>query len=72
MPKHLGLNFQMQLLYLKPDTDNTKLLNNIKNMSDVRKVQFIDEAMVKIDKNDVSVYVMEDYSKKETDTVYRG
>jgi len=67
-----GVELSNAVAVLKPDTDHTKLVENIKNMSDVRKVQFIDEAMVMIDKNEVSVYVMEDYSRKETDTVYQG
>lgn len=67
-----GIELSNAIAVLKPDTDNAKLIKNIKNMSEVRKVQFIDEAMVKIDKNQVSVYVMDDYSRKEADTVYQG
>lgn len=67
-----GIELSNAIAVLNPDTDNTKLIEDIKNMTDVRKVQFIDTSMVKIDKNEVSVYVMDDYSKKETCTVYQG
>jgi putative ABC transport system permease protein len=67
-----GVELSNTVAYLKPDINSTKLFNNINNISDVRKVQYIDEAMAKIDKIDVIVFVMDDYSKKETDTVYQG
>lgn len=67
-----GIEISNAVAVLNSDADSTKLVENIKNMNDVRKVQFIDETMIKIDNNDVNSYVMEDYSKKETDTVYKG
>ena len=67
-----GVELSNAIAILKPDTDNTRLVENIKNMSGVRKAQFIDEAMVKVDKHEVSTYVMDDYSRKETDSVYEG
>jgi putative ABC transport system permease protein len=67
-----GIELSNAVAVLKTDTDNALIIKNIKNMSGVRKVQFIDETMVKIDENQVSAYVMEDYSTKETNTVYKG
>jgi len=67
-----GTELSNAIAVLKKDTDNSLQVKDIKNMSGVRKVQFIDSTMVKIEKNEVSVYVMEDYSKKETNTVYQG
>lgn len=67
-----GFELSNAVAVLKPEINNTKFFDNIKNMNDVRKVQFIDEAMVKINNTEVSSYVMDDYSKKETDTVYKG
>lgn len=67
-----GVELSNTLAILKPDTNNTRLIEDIKNMSGVRKTQFIDEAVVKIDKHEISTYVMDDYSRKETDTVYEG
>lgn len=67
-----GIELSNAIVVLNPDNDNTMLFDNIKNRKDVRKAQFIDEAMVKMDDNNVSVYVMEDYSGKETNTVYQG
>jgi putative ABC transport system permease protein len=67
-----GIELSNAFAVLNPDTDNTRLIEGIKNISGVRKVQFIDSAVIRIDKNEVSVYIMDDYSKKETSTVYQG
>lgn len=67
-----GMEISNAIAVLNADVDNTKLVENIKNMSDVREVQFIDQTTIKIDDNDVFTYVMDDYSAKETNTVYEG
>jgi len=67
-----GVELSNAVAVLKPDSDTTKFIEDIKNRNDVRKLQFIDQAMISIDKNQVSAYVMEDYSGKETNTVYQG
>ncbi len=67
-----GIEISNAVAVLNPDADSTKLVENIKSMSEVRKVQFIDEVILRIDNNDVTAYVMDDYSNKETDTVYKG
>ena len=67
-----GIEISNAVAVLNPDADSTKLVENIKSMSEVRKVQFIDEVTLRIDNNDVTAYVMDDYSNKETDTVYKG
>lgn len=67
-----GVELSNALAIFKPDSDDARLVEDIKNMSGVRKIQFIDEEVVKIDKHEISTYVMDDYSRKETDTVYEG
>jgi len=67
-----GVELSNAVAVFKPDTDSTKLIVDINNMSNVRKVQFIDTTKAFIDKNEVNIFVMEDYSEKETDTVYEG
>lgn len=67
-----GIEIANAVASLNPDTDNTDLIRNIENMSEVRKVQYIDMVKANLGDNDVYVTVMEDYSKKETDTVYQG
>jgi putative ABC transport system permease protein len=67
-----GIEISNVIAALKPDLDQAELIENIKNMSDVRKLQFIDQVMVKADKSEVLVYVMDDYSTKETVTIYEG
>ena len=67
-----GVELSNAVAIIKPDSDTTKFLDNIENWNEVRKVQFIDQAMVSIDKNQIIAYVMEDYSSKETNSVYQG
>lgn len=67
-----GVEISNAIAVLNPNADNTKLMNSIDNLNDVRKVQFVDTAMIKIDNYDVPAYVMDDYSKKEINTVYAG
>jgi putative ABC transport system permease protein len=67
-----GVELSNAVAVLNPKADNVKLVEKINNLSNVRKVQFIDETMIKIENNDVSVYVMDDYTKKETNTIYEG
>jgi len=67
-----GIEISNALAVMNPETDNTKIEESIKNMSGVWKTQYIDETMVKYDNTDASTFVMDDYSKKETNTVYEG
>lgn len=67
-----GIELSNAIAVLNHETDNEQFVKEIKSLKGVRKVQFIDETMVKIDDNDTITYVMEDYSKKETNTVYEG
>lgn len=67
-----GVEISNAIAVLNPNADNTKLMNSIDNLNDVRKVQFVDTAMLKIDNYDIPAYVMDDYSKKEINTVYAG
>jgi putative ABC transport system permease protein len=65
-----GIELSNAIAVIKPGQD--QLIEKIKAMKEVRKVQYIDESLIKIDNNEVSVHIMEDYSKKETHTVYQG
>jgi putative ABC transport system permease protein len=67
-----GVELSNAVAVLNPDMDNTELIENIKNMEGVRKVQFIDQVKLMVDGNEVYSYVMKDYATKETDTVYEG
>ncbi|WP_438447064.1 ABC transporter permease [Gorillibacterium sp. sgz5001074] len=67
-----GIELSNAIAILKPDRDHAQLIDSLKNRSEVRKVQFIDQATLKMENNDVKAFVMDDFSTKETDTVYRG
>lgn len=67
-----GVELSNAIAVLKPDEGQQSIVDKISKMKEVRKVQFLDETMVNIDKSEVSVYVMKDYSNKETITLYKG
>lgn len=59
-------------VFLKPTADQTKLVKEIKAMNGVRKVQFLDEVKGSVENSSCDLYYMDNYSAKETDTVYDG
>jgi putative ABC transport system permease protein len=67
-----GTEISNAVAVLPSEGDQASLVKGIKNRSGVRKVQFIDQATIRIEKNDVTTYVMDDYSARETNTVYKG
>lgn len=67
-----GTEISNALAVLKPNADNKELVDSIDSLKDVRLVQFVDTAMIRIDNYDVPAYIMDDYTKKETNSVYRG
>ncbi|MBH1941743.1 ABC transporter permease [Mobilitalea sibirica] len=67
-----GIELSNAVAVFKPEADRETIMEELKIMEEVRKVQYIDEVFVNVDGNEISVYVMEDYSNKETDTVYEG
>jgi putative ABC transport system permease protein len=67
-----GIELSNAVAVLNPNADNAELVDKIAAMDDVRKVQYIDTAMVKIENYNVPAYVMDDYSEKETNSVYSG
>ena len=67
-----GIELSNAAAILKPDVNNKEMADDILAMEDVSKVQFIDDQTVKIDSNDIALFVLEDFSKKETDSIYEG
>ena len=67
-----GVELSNAIAILEPDADRTDIADQIRSMEGVRKANFIDEALVNIEDTEVAVYIMEDYSQRETDTVYEG
>lgn len=67
-----GIELSNVIAVFKPGEDNTALAESVKNLEEVRKVQYIDTAMVKLGGDEVAAFVMEDFSGKETNTVYEG
>ncbi len=67
-----GIELSNAVVVFKPDTDVSKEVDEIRKLEEVRKVQFIDEVIINIDDVEVSSYIMDDYSGKETRTVYTG
>lgn len=67
-----GIELSNVMAVLNPDADHTKLVGSIRNMDGVRKVQFIDQTRIKIENNSVTAFVMDDFTNRETNTVYKG
>ena len=67
-----GMELSNASVVFNARTDNSAIFSAIKNMPHVQKVQYIDTDTVKINNSDTSVTVMQDYSTKKTNTVYKG
>lgn len=67
-----GLEICNAIAVLNPEKDHSLIIKEIEKLSTVRKVQYLDEAKIKVDGMEVSTYIMEDYSKKESILVYNG
>jgi putative ABC transport system permease protein len=67
-----GIEISNALAVIRPDIESEDVAAKIRRLEDVRKAQFIDQVLVKVDNNDVNVYVMDDYAQKETNTIYEG
>ncbi|WP_346890684.1 ABC transporter permease [Clostridium sp. UBA3887] len=67
-----GVELSSVIAVCNPIVDNTSVVENIKNMKGVRKAQFLDIVMMNSDSYEVATYVMDDYSMKETNTIYEG
>jgi putative ABC transport system permease protein len=57
---------------LKEDVDKDALLKEISNLKDVRKAQFFDYGNVNINDYNAFAIIMNDFSERETDTIYDG
>ncbi|MCL1859579.1 MAG: ABC transporter permease [Oscillospiraceae bacterium] len=67
-----GMEICNVMAVLNPQMDHEEIIGEIKNMANVRKAQYLDEVKLKVDGNDVSGYVMDDYAGKESKLVYDG
>lgn len=56
----------------KTDADSKTVVKEIKNMNGVRKVQYYDRLTGSIGNTTVYFYTMDDFSGKETNTIYEG
>lgn len=67
-----GLELTNVVAIREPDVNQKSILDEISQLSSVRMAQYIDELSVTIEDNVVKAFVMEDFRKKETNTVYKG
>ena len=56
----------------KSDADSEAIVKEIKSMDGVRKTQYIDRLTGSVRNTTVYFYAMNDYSQKETNTIYEG
>lgn len=67
-----GMEICNTIAVLNPQMDQSEAEGTIKNMDFVRKIHYLDEVKIKVEDREVAAYVMEDYSSKETNLVYKG
>ena len=67
-----GIERTNVMVNLDAKADGTKVLNGIRGMSGVRKANFYDMMTGQIENKHTYFYVMNDYSQKETNTVFSG
>lgn len=67
-----GIELSNVVVILDTSKDNSDLINEIKQMNEVRKVQFIDQVALKVQDSEAVAFVMDDYTQKETNIIYEG
>ena len=67
-----GMEITSVITILNPTSNYEETINQIKNYNGIDRIHFFDETKIKIDGRDVTTYIMDDYSKKETDLAYEG
>lgn len=67
-----GTELSNVIIHFSPTADRAKITEEIKTRNDVRKVQYLDQTTGALQNTNAYIYIMNDYSQKETDTVYEG
>jgi putative ABC transport system permease protein len=67
-----GTELSSIIAVLNPEVDSMEFLDKISNLDTVRKAQYIDTVTTYVDGIEIYINVMDDYSKKESDTIYKG
>lgn len=67
-----GIERTNVMVNLDTKADGTKIINGIRGMSGVRKANFYDMMAGAIENKHTYFYVMDDFSQKETNTVFSG
>jgi len=68
-----GMEITNAIAVINPDgPDPKKTIAAIERMDGVRKIMYYDDAKVKIGETEVIAFITDDYSKKETESVYEG
>lgn len=67
-----GVELSNVVVTVDPEIDNSIMLEEIEDMNGVNKVQFIDQLVMTINEDEVVAFVMDDFSTKETKTIYEG
>lgn len=67
-----GTEISNAAIGFKPGMDRSDVLEEIKGRKGVRKAQFIDSPSIVVNDKSVMSYVMDDFSQKETISIYEG
>ena len=67
-----GMEICNAVATLDPRKDHRPFIEEIENMANVRKVQYVDEVKLRVDGYEATSDIMSDYSGKENIAVYKG
>lgn len=67
-----GFEITNAIVALDTTMDQSEAVETIKNMENVKKVQFLDETKVKINDMEAACYVMDTYQNRNTNLIYEG
>lgn len=67
-----GMEITSVIAILNTEKDHTSIIDKIRKMDGVNKVQYFDEIKIKINDKEIASYVMDDYSNKQTNFIYKG
>lgn len=67
-----GMEIRSAIAFLNPAKDQTQNLETIEKMNEVEKISYYDQVTIEIENQQARTFLMEDYSKKETNVIYEG
>ena len=67
-----GMEITNVVATLNPELDQTEAVKAVEGMQGVRKTVYLDQVKLRVEDTEVTAFVMDDFSEKETNLVYDG